>query len=141
MYFPISLVCSSRVSSHLLPFLTSSFPDGSWWLGISPSSFLISVVNFLLIYGIVVVSLVSKLLQGSGSMVRIFSIMWVQLRKEEYFFPHHLANPLNCVDSISQSISFHSGPCNESSTFPPLFPCYLSPHCLDGWSAGIGCVE
>ena len=55
-------------------------------------------------------------------------------------FSLYLATPLQlCGFGIFNS--FRHGPCNGSPPFPLPSPSIrLSHHCLDGWSAGTGCV-
>ena len=105
MWLPISPVCSSRISSQLFRLFLFSFSSCMWWFGIFCLLFLFLVVNFLPSPVIVVISHVSRLLEGEGRIGGSFRITWVQLSQQEYFFPLHLANPRNCVDSIFSSIS------------------------------------
>jgi len=101
MWFPISLVCTSRISSQLPCLFPFSVYACTRWFAISCSSFLFSLVNSLPTPAIVVVSLVSRLLDGLGRMLGIFGATWVQLSQYEYFFPLHLANPCTSAKNIS----------------------------------------
>ena len=145
MWFPISLVWFSCISSQLLHLFPSCLPACTRWLGVSRTSLLIPVVNNMPTPVIVVLSLVLRLLDDEGGMVGIFCVMWMQLSQETYFFPSHLANPRNCVDSIFSN-SFHYHPCNGSPPFSTTSPLaspsiHHSHHCLDGWSAGTRYAE
>jgi len=144
MWVTISLVCSSHISCQLFRLFPFSFPICSRWFAISSSLFLFSVANFLPTPAIVVVSLVSRLLQGYGRIIVIFGVSWVQLSQNEYFISLHLANPRNCVD-LRHSQLFLLWSMQWITSLLPFLTLSFSLHpgfssLLDGWSAGTGCA-
>lgn len=62
----------------------------------------------------------------------MFGVTWVQLSQLEDFFPLHLLNPHNCVDSeYSKLLLLRSRQC--TSSIPPFVPPVL--HSID-WTRG-----
>jgi hypothetical protein len=74
-----SLVCSSCISSQCFRFVPCCFPACSLRLGISCLALQFSVVNFLPIPAIVVVSLVLRLIKSEGRTAGSFGVVWVEL--------------------------------------------------------------
>jgi len=105
--FTMSGQYSLYFSSGQLGNFLSLYPNSAQELGISYISVIFLLVNILPTSANIISCLILRLLEGWGRMVRILSIIWVQLSQQGHFFPLHLEYPLNCM-ALTHSAS-HSG--------------------------------
>lgn len=70
----------------------------------------------------------------------LFIVLWVQISRQDYFFPHCLQNPLNCVTLISSTVISTVNAVNLLSLHGCSPTCHAR-YVFSGWFARTECTQ